>query len=118
MAGVVMVSAIVVLARATEIVDIVVGVDMLFIGVLADVEIMAVAVLVIVLKFVLAVPYSVDVSSGVDVGMFINASADVMLAVLTGIGIEVMADVNPNTFAGVMTALEFSVTKPLAEFSR
>ena len=113
-----MTSMIVVLARAAAIVDNVVGVDVLFIGVLDDVEIMAVDLLVIILKFVLAVPYSVDVSSGVDVDMFINASADVMLAVLIGISIEVMADVNPKTFAGVMTALEFPVTKPSAEFSR
>ena len=79
---------------------------------------MAVTVLVIVLKFVLTVPYSVGVSSGVDDDMFINALAGVMLAVLNGIGIEVMAGVNSNTFAGVMTALEFPVTKPLKEFSR
>ena len=72
----------------------------------------------IVLKFVLTVPYSVDVSSGVAVDMFIDSLAGVTFAVLIGIGIEVMADVNPNTFAGIMTALKFPMSTPLEEFSR
>ena len=81
----------------------VVGVEVLFIGMLAAVEvIMMVGVTVITLKFVVSVSYVVYVESGVAV-------ADVAFDVLAGIGIELLADVSTNAFAGVMTALEFPV---------
>ena len=41
-----------------------------------------------------------------------------VLSVLPGIGIEVLAVVNANAFAGVVTALEFPVSTPLGECSR
>ena len=89
------------------------------IDVLADVEIILVGVIVIVLKFALPVSYSVDVpSSDVSVDLFMDALASVMLAVLTGIGIGMLADVSANAFAVAMTALEFPVSTPLEEFSR
>ena len=56
--------------------------------------------------------------SDVDGDLFMDAMADIMLGVLTGIGIEVLPDVSANAFAVVMTALEFPVSTPLEEFSR
>ena len=88
-------------------------------AVLADVEIIVVGAIVIVVKFVLPVSYSVNVSSsGVTVGLFMDALAGSMLGVLTGIGVEVLSDVSTNAFAVVITALEFPVSTPLEEFSR
>ena len=84
-------------------------VEVLAIGVMADVEIIVVGVIVIVLKFVLPVSYSVDVTSGVVLDLFADGLADVMSSVLPGIGIGVLADVNTNAFAAVMTALKFPV---------
>ena len=72
--------------------------------------IIVVGVIVIVLKFVFPVSYSVSVSSsGVAVDLFMDALADVTIAVLAGIGMDVLA---------VMTALEFPVSTPLERVSR
>ena len=84
-------------------------VEALAIGVLADVEIIALGVIVIVLKFVLPVTYAVDVSSGVDIDLFMDALVSVMIGVLTGIGIEVLAVTNANAFTVVITAFECPV---------
>ena len=52
------------------------------------------------------VSYSVDVLSGVVVGLLMDAFADVLaaitIAVLRGIGVDVLADVNVNTFASAI----------------
>ena len=92
----------------------VVVVEALFIDVLADVEIIAVGVIVIVLKFALPVSYSADVSSSDVMDML----AGVMLGALTGIDVEVLSDVRANAFAIVITALEFPVSIPLEVISR
>ena len=91
-------------------------VEALAIDVLADVEIIALGVIVIVLKFVLPVTYSVDVSSGVDIDLFMDALVGVMIGVLTGIGIEVLAAMGVNTFAAI-TLLKCPMGTPLEEFS-
>ena len=57
-------------------------------------------------------------SSDVSVEFFMDALAGVMLAVLTGIDIEVMPEVNANAFAVAITALELPVSTTLEEFSR
>ena len=57
-------------------------------------------------------------SSDVAVDLFVDALAAVMIAVLTGIGIEMLSNVAANAFAVVMTALEFPVSTPSKEFSR
>ena len=72
----------------------------------------------IVLKFALPVSYSVDVPSGVVVGFFMDALADVMIIILSGIGIEVLSDVNANALAVVMAALEFPASTPSKRFCR
>ena len=77
----------------------VLGVD---VRALIDVGFIVVAAIVIVLKFPLVVPYFVGVSSG----LFMDALAGAILRCLSGIGIEVFADVNANTF-DVMTTLAF-----------
>ena len=80
---------------------------------LDDVDIVVVSVIVIALKFVLPVPYSVNVSSGVDFELFMDdTSAGVTRAILTGFGIEALTDVNANAFEPVMTSLEFPVSSP------
>ena len=84
----------------------VVVVEVLGIDVLADVEFIVVAVIVIGLKFALPESYSVDVPSDVTVDLVMDV--DVILRVLIGIGIDVFADVDANAFAAV-TALEFPV---------
>ena len=98
-----------VLVRAAAIIDMVAVVEVLVIDVLVDVEIIVAGVIVIVLKFVLPVSYSVDVTSGVVLDLFADGLAGVMFSVLPGIGIEVLADVNTNAFAVTMTALKFPV---------
>ena len=60
--------------------------------------------IVVVVTAIVGVP-----SSGVSVDLFMDALAGVMLAVLTGIGIGMLADVSANAFAVAMTALEFPV---------
>ena len=52
-----------------------------------------------------------------DVDLFMDALAAVMLGVLTGIGIEVLADVKANAFAVVMPALGFRISTSLENFS-
>ena len=108
-----------VLMWVEAIVNMVVVVEVLVIDVLTDVEIIVVGAIVIVLKFALPVSYSVDVSSSdVTVDLFMYALAGVMIAVLNGIGIGVLTDFIANTFAVVMTALEFPVSTPLEGLSR
>ena len=86
--------------------------EVLVIDVLADVEIIAVGVIVIVLKFVLTVSYSVGVPSDMAVDLFMNDLTGVMLDVLTEIGIEVSAGVNATALTVVMTDLEFPMSAP------
>ena len=73
---------------------------------------------IVVVIVVLPASYSTDVPSfDVDVDLFMDVLAGVMLGDLPGIAIEVFADVNANAFA-VVTVLEFPVsTTPLEEFS-
>ncbi len=68
------------------------------------------------------VTYTADVLSGVMVEVFIDelagVLAGVMIGVVLGIGVEVLADVNVNVCAAVMTALvEFPMPTTLEEFS-
>ena len=93
-------------------------VEVLVIDVLVEVDIIAVDVIVIVLKFILSASYSVDTSSDVTVDLSMDVLADAMIGVLPMIGIEVLADSNANTFAVVKTVVEFPVSAPLEEFSR
>ena len=74
-----------------------------------------VGVIVIVLKFALSVSCSIEVPSGVVVGLSTDALAGVMLGVLRGIDI---ADVSVNAFAVAITSLTFPLSTPLEEFSR
>ena len=96
--------------------------DVFAIDVLADVEVIVVGIIVIVLKFALPGPYSVDVPSGVVVDLFMDVLASVMigamLVALPGTCIEVLPGMTSNTFAAVLTAFKFSVSTPLEEFSR
>ena len=115
---VVVVFVVKVLVWAAWIFDMVVVVEVFFIDVLADVEILVVGVIVIVLKFAFTVSCSLDVSSGMTIDSFMEALAGAMLGVLSGIGVEELADVNTNVFAFRMAALEFPVSTPLKEFSR
>ena len=88
------------------IINMVVVVEVLGVGVraLIDVGFIVVAVIAIVLKFPLVVPYSV----GVSFGLFMDALAGVILRCLPGIGIGVFADVTANAFE-VVTALAFTL---------
>ena len=91
-------------------------VEVLVIDVLADVEIILADAIVMVLMSVLKVSYAVDVTSCAAFDFFVEAW---VLDVLTGIGIALLllADMNANAIAVVMTALEFPVPTPLDEFS-
>ena len=66
------------------------------------------------------VSYSVDVLSGVVVGLLMDAFADVLAAiligVLTGISVDVLAGVNANAFVAVMIA-ESVMPSPSEGFS-
>ena len=116
---VVMVVVVRVLVWDAEIINMVVIVEVVVIDVLADVEIIMVGVIVIVLKFVLLVSYSVDFPSpDVAFKLFTDALTDVMIGVLPGIDIDALTDLSSNAFAVTMTALEFTVSTSLEEFSR
>ena len=101
--AVIVVDAVKVLVRDAAIINMVALVEMLVIALLTDVEIVMTGVVHIDLKSALSVSYSVDVPSAVAVDLFM------VEGVLTAIGIEVLADVNANAFAVVMTALESPV---------
>ena len=94
--------------------SIVVVVKVVVIGVLVDVKV-AVGFIVIVWKFPLSALYAVDVPSDGD--LFMDALTGVMFRVLTGIDIELFADVNLNVFA-VLADLNFPVSASLKEFCR
>ena len=79
-----------------------------------DVDIIAV---LIVLNFGFPASYFVDVQSGVDVKLFMDMSAGAMLGLLPGIGTEVFAGVNANTFAVVIADVEFPMSATLEAFS-
>ena len=83
-------------------------VELLVIEVLADVEIVVMGVIV----NVLAVSYSTDVPSEVDVDWSKN---ELMVGVLPRIGIEVLPDVSEKTFAVDMAALGFTLSTRLEE---
>ena len=42
----------------------------------------------------------------------VDALTGVIMAFVSGIGVEVLADANANVFASLMPALEFAVPKP------
>ena len=54
--------------------------------------------------------------SDVAVEVLMDALADMILGVLTGIGVDVLMDVNVNAFEGVI-AVEFAVSAPLEVFN-
>ena len=102
-----------VLVRAMAVINMPLVVEVLGIGVRADVAgVIVVAAVVIALEFAVPTSYLVDVLSS----MVVNALIDVLAGVLTGIGVEVLADTNGNVFASLMTALGFLSTKPFGEF--
>ena len=90
----------------------------MLIDVLTDVEVIVVGVTVNVLKWALPVPYSVDVPSDVAVDLFMDALPVAMFRVLSGIGIEVLADVTANALVVVITSLKFGVLTSLEELGR
>ena len=49
-------------------------------------------------------------------GVSINALTDPMIGVMHGSGIDVLADMNVDSFAAVMAVLEFSISTPLGDF--
>ena len=102
----------------TEVIDALAGV--VGAGLLFDVDIIVMAAVSIVLKFVAKISYSADVLSGTVVGVLIivlrcvgaGVTTDV---VLPGVGIGVLDGVNVNIFAAVMTALSSAMPVPLEE---
>ena len=91
-----------VLVKAVAIIDMPLGVEASVDDALDDLDIIVVSAIVIALTFVLPVPYSVNVSSGVDFELFMDdASAGVTRAILTGFGIEALTDVLIDVLAAV-----------------
>ena len=108
---VVVVVVVKVLVWAAAVINMVVVVEVLAL----NVEVIVVGGIVRVLSFDFPVSYSVDVPSDVAVGLFVDALTH---GVLSGISIEVLADVSANAFTVIMTALECPVSTPLEGFSR
>ena len=96
----------------------VVVVEALVIAVLANAGLIVVGVIVFALRLVVSVSYTVGVPAARAFGLFKDAVADVIVGILTTIGVEVLADGNTNAFAVAMAALEFPVPTPLEGFSR
>ena len=64
----------------------------------------------------LVVDLPVDVMTiDVKVGVVINALTDAIINVVSGLGVEVLSDVNGNVLAAVMTDLEFAMPVPFKE---
>ena len=93
------------LARVAATINMVVLVEALFIGVLADVA--------IALEFVVRAPYFVYVLSDRVVGALV---ADLITGFVSDMGVGMLADATVNVFASLMAALAFAVPKPLGEF--
>ena len=93
-------------------------VEALVIAVLADVGLIVVRDIVIPLKLVVSVSYNVGVPAARDFDLLMDAATGAMLGVLPEVGIEMLADVNANAFAVLITAFEFPVSTPLEELSR
>ena len=90
--------------------------EVLVIDVLNDAEIIVVGVIVIVLKCVLPVPYSVDApSSDVTVDWLVDVLAGKIFGVLSSIGVDVLADATLNMFAVLAIPFEFVIPDPLEE---
>ena len=87
------------------------------INTLAGVKIIVVAAIVSALEFVVSISYFVDMLAEVVVDPSIDALAGAITVFVSDIDVEVLADVNVNIFAFSMTAVEFAMPKPLAEFS-
>ena len=98
-------------------IDMVVVVEVLVIAVLVGVEVIVVGTIVIISKSAWPVSNSVDEpSSDVAVDLTMEASTGVVMGVLPWICIGALADVNTNSFAVVVAALEFPVSKSLEEY--
>ena len=85
----------------------------LVIDMLAGVEIIVGASVMISFKLPVSISYFAYVLSDVAVGTLIDALALVIMGFVSGIGVEVLADANSNVFASLMPPLEFAVPKPL-----
>ena len=79
----------------------------------ADVGLIVVTAVTIALEFAATAPHAVDMVLDV----LINALTDAMIGVMHGSGVDVLADVNVDTFVVAMTALEFTMPTPLEGFS-
>ena len=55
-----------------------------------------------------------DVAVGMCVDVLLISG---IIGVLTGVGVDVLAEVNTNVLAGVVTTLEFVISEPFKEFS-
>ena len=126
------------------VVVVVVVVDVVIVTVIGTAVVMAVAIVVVkdlwagaVIKISVGVS-TIDVWAGVvvinveviasDFGvlvpcfdtvveLFVNALLiRVIFEVVTGVGADMLAEVNTNVLAGVMTALEFAISEPFKEF--
>ena len=54
--------------------------------------------------------------SEMAVGLLIDTLTDIILGVLTNIGVYIMVEVNVNVFVSVITAFEFAMSDPFGEF--
>ena len=82
---------------------------------LANLGIIVLAAGVILLEFAVTVTYSVGVMSGVVADALLNMLTGTIIGCVSDIGVEVLADVNANVFAAVITTLEFAVPMPSEE---
>ena len=113
-----------VLVRAMAVINMPLVVEVLGIGVWADVpidtvagaDIIVVAAVLIALEFAVPTSYLVDVLSSMVVNALIDVLAGVLTGIVPGIGAGVLADANGNVFASLMTVLGFVSTKPFGEF--
>ena len=75
------------------------------------------AVVIALKKFAVPIPFFIDVLSNMVVDTLIDALDNVIMVFVADIGVEVLADANGNVFTSLMTALDFTVSKSLREFS-
>ena len=92
-------------------------------GMLDDMEIVVVAPKAVIVEFAPPLSYDADVLYGVVIGVSVKALnvvltgmvAGEIIATLTTIGVDLLADINVNILAAAMTVFEFAVPVPLAD---
>ena len=95
--------------------NVLIGIGMTLVGVEIGAAVASTSEVLITLEFVVSVSYALDVLVDVCLDSLTAAySDDVTIATASGIGVDMLADVDTNVLSAVMAALKFIVPTPVA----